>query len=346
MSTITPDITPTSRLNHVPPLDVSLKAPSSVDELAEANKKLNPHLQGVPGFVKLAVEFGYIIPGWEFLDYCRAAVQGMPHAKVKGAGFQNIVIWGMQGTYKSNLAMQFAYAIYQDWDVVLKRILLTKQDAIRIYDQTKEMGKRIPMVILDDITTVFPKQLWFESRQLFTLLQQFIATIRMRFSNIISTTPLPQNLVSSLADNLTFEIFNTPVNRYLVERYVWLPDPARPATSNLRKIVVEYTEFDPKQVPSDVWKEYEERRWQVTDEIVSKMRIQIDPEHDGKDIKEIMRNAILAVNSNEVIELFRAQGRKIDTDKARELISLYKELCLQRLDGSKGTAAAQKILTY
>jgi len=57
----------------------------------------------------------------------------------------------------------------------------------------------------------------------------------------------------------------------MVERYAWLTDLQKPCVANLKKIYVEYSSFDIYEVPGDVWKQYEDQRWEVTKTIVSRM---------------------------------------------------------------------------
>jgi hypothetical protein len=292
------------------------------EQLIEANRSVEPYV------VRLAMDLGYVIKEWGFVDYLRAAIFGNPSDSVKRVGFENVVVWGKQGTGKSNLALQLAYAIYQDWDVALKRLILTPQEVVQLYRETRREGKRIPLVVLDDITTIFPKQLWFVNRELFTLLQQFIATVRERFSVIISTTPLIQNLVSSLADNITFEVAVFPAGSYLVERYAWLPEPEKPISS-LHKIVVEYALFNLGDVPSDVWDEYEERRWQITDTIVEKIESKLDSSNRTNISKEILSKIL--PTETEVIEKFRGSGYKIEQNKAALLISFHRKLIEEKV---------------
>ncbi|MEN3051962.1 MAG: hypothetical protein ABC596_09160 [Candidatus Methanosuratincola petrocarbonis] len=221
--------------------------------------------------VRAAHQFGYIKLGWNLYDYLIAAVRGIEGDPMPKAGFEDVIIWGKQGTGKSNLAMQLMFILYQDWDWVLKRVILTPQEVLSLYKETKAMTGRIPIVELDDITTIFPKQLWFMSKDMYIALQQFIATVRMRFCNILVSTPLPQNVVSSLKENASFEVVVYPATSYMVERYAWLTDLKRPCVATLKKIYTEYSTFDIFNVPGDVWKEYEDKRWEVTEGIVRKM---------------------------------------------------------------------------
>ena len=308
--------------------------PLSEQELVEINRKLSPdkeakrEVERWPYAINLAMELGYISSGWGFVDYLRAAIFGDPSDAVKKTGFENVVVWGKQGTGKSNLALQFSYAVYGDWDVALKRLILTPKEMVDLYRETRSKGKRIPLVILDDITTIFPKQLWFINRELYTLLQQFVATVRERFSVIVTTTPLVQNLISSLADNITFEVAVFPSSQYLVERYAWLPDPDKPF-SVLRKIVVERAPFQLHDVPSDVWDEYEERRWQITDTIVEKIEAKLDSSNRANISKEILSKIL--PTETEVIEKFRGSGYKIEQNKAALLISFHRKLIEEKV---------------
>ena len=298
------------------------------DRLLSANRQLFPRDRSVPYLLRQAVDFGYVHLEWEYDDYCRAAVFGEPDASIKGAGWENTVVWGKQGGGKSNLALQFGYEVYQDWDVVLRRLVLQQMDAVSFYKETRAAGRRMPWIGLDDITTIFPKQLWFLSRKKFILLQQFIATVRMRFSNIVSTTPLPQNLISSLAENVTFEIVVFPSHSYMVERYAWLPSAEKAVVSNLRKILVEYTSFDLAEVPTDVWNQYEEKRWLITDEIVKEMEESGDLDKVGtedmwKALDDLDRHCSPPVAR--VIDMTKEeQGVRIDRNKAASFLKQWK----------------------
>ncbi|MCX8203511.1 MAG: hypothetical protein N3H32_04255, partial [Nitrososphaeria archaeon] len=170
--------------------------------------------EALPQIVKAAHQFGYIRYGWNLYDYLIAAVRGDPNSVQPKAGFEDVIIWGKQGTGKSNLAMQLMFILYQDWDWVLKRVILRPQEVLELYRETKAMSGRIPIIALDDITTIFPKQLWFVSKDLYIALQQFIATVRMRFCNIMVSTPLPQNVVTTLKENASFEVVVYPTTSF------------------------------------------------------------------------------------------------------------------------------------
>jgi len=254
-------------IQNVPPLNSDEEIINLNEELAE-DKKYNAFL---PQIVKAAHRFGYIRYGWNLYDYLYAAIKGDPNISQSKGGWEDVAIWGKQGGGKSNLSMQLMFILYQDWDWVLKRMILTAPEVLNLYHETQQNQGRVPIIALDDITTVFPKQLWFVSKEMFITLQQFIATIRMRFANILSSTPLPQNLISSIKENVTFEVITYPQSSYMVERYAWLTDLQKPCVANLKKIYVEYSSFDIYEVPGDVWKQYEDQRWEVTKTIVSRM---------------------------------------------------------------------------
>lgn len=268
-----------------------------------------------PFIVEFGKEKGYIIEGWHIEDYIDYAVR-------QEKGFESIVIWGPMGTLKSNFAMQLAYHVYNDWDLVLNSVLLSTEDAYSFFKEIIEKGTRHPLVILDDITSIFPKQLWFINKQLFIRLQQLTSVIRFQFGCIIVTTPIPERVIAPLSEVIKNEITTYPNSSLKIDRYMWLPSK-HPLKSNFKKIAIETRKIDMYDVPTSVFMKYNERRRNVAKKILEQTKGA--QKKEGGVISE-GASEILEMPINEILEKIRAKGIKIDTGKAHKIINALREI--------------------
>jgi hypothetical protein len=287
----------------------------------------------IAAVIKKAIQFGYIKEGWRVVDYIRHTAVPSPDDPVQRQGFEDVLTWGQPGTGKSNLNLQILYSLFQDWNEVLNHTIMTKDQLYEVYRMTTEEQVRIPVLLMDDITTTIPKQLYFLAMKEFVRLQQFIATIRPRIGTLMSNSPLPQNLISILRDMITIEIIVFPNFSYMVERYCWFPDQKKAATAYLQKVVTEFHSWDMYQIPKDVWNIYNERRWHITEEIVKQLQEKNALEGDERDreVKEIIKDLSLG----KIIERVRAKGMRVDERKARPFLEAAKEIAIQMYDEEK-----------
>ncbi len=234
-------------------------------------------------------------------------------------------------------------AIYEDWDIVLRNVILTQPEVISMYKKTRiDGGGRIPLVILDDVTTLFPKQLWFASKALYMGLQQFIATVRERFAVILVTTPDLQNLITPFRVDMKFECLVNPNSTYVVERYARSVNPYY-AETQYNKLLVEYSSFNLRDEPYSVFKEYDARRWEITEEIVKKLEANIDLENIEKATEDASWKAakekfvqFAPVVNDILFDKFRTKlGIKFDDHKARALLNAFREQWLGNMQQEK-----------
>ncbi|MEM1753712.1 MAG: hypothetical protein QXW21_05495 [Candidatus Methanomethylicaceae archaeon] len=272
----------------------------------------NERIEKITPIIKYGEHLGYIIEGWHIEDYIDYAIGNM--------GFESIVIWGPMGTLKSNFAMQLAYHVYNDWDLVLERIILTPEELIKLYSEVAEQkNKRIPLIILDDITTIFPKQLWFINKQLFSKLQQLTSVVRTQISCIIVTTPLPERVISPLAEIMKNEITTYPNKSLIINRYMWLPSK-QPMKSRFKKVAIEERRINMYDVPTEVFMKYDEKRRIVAREILE------ETEEAQRGGKKGGSSKILEMSTEKILEKIREKGIKIRNERAREIINAIKEI--------------------
>lgn len=297
--------------NQVPSYDFRHPQLTTDERLVDINQKYGMAQRRVPYWIEKAEKFGYVFKGWTMMNYLKNTHIPAPgeYEYEKGIpkeGFENIITWGRQGTRKSNLNRQMMFGFLKGgedegrqsqeiWRNVLDYLLMTKQQIYDIYHMTTDEQIKVPYVTLDDITTTIPKQLFFVGMQEFIRFQQFIATIRMRIGVVGSNSPLPQNVISVLRDNISMEVICFPIGSYMTERYCWFPDEYKPAAAYLKKVLIEYRTWDFLAEPEWVYKEYKKRRWVITEEIVKKLQGDdsepeyIIPQVDMKEFEKAVR---------------------------------------------------------
>lgn len=343
---------------------VDLRSDSTTQDLLEINKKWGTSIgstRKVPYWIKKGEMFGYIQKGWSMMSYLRNTVIPARHedefkqGRYK-EGFENVITWGRQGTKKSNLNRQMMFAMLGDWRTVLDYMLMTKEQLYKIYHMTTNEGIRVPYVTIDDITTTIPKQLFFVGMQEFIRFQQFVATIRLRIGVVGSNTPLPENVISVLKDNVSMEVIvfpTTPTPSYMTERYCWFPHEFRACASYLRKVMVEYKTWDYRAEPYEIFHEYNERRWKITEEIVKKLQgddaepEQIIPQVDMKEFEKAIRICETCKCQSSrpgicVCETFIPRHRHAAVQLANEKLRSVVASVLQTLQEKASTVSAQK----
>lgn len=239
--------------------------------------------------------------------------------------------------HNSNLNRQMMYGFLRgddkeaDWQDVLNYFLMTKQQIYDIYKMTTDEQVKVPYVTLDDITTTIPKQLFFVGMKEFIRFQQFIATIRMRIGIVGSNSPLPQNVISVLRDNISMEVICFPAGTYMTERYCWFPAEFKPTTAFLKKVLVEYRSWDFLAEPKWVFEAYDKQRWVITEEIVRKLQGDdaepefVIPELDHQEYSKAMRLCSICLCQSRrkgvcTCKRHNHDGIQIDDMKLRQIV--------------------------
>ena len=246
----------------------------------------------VPYFIWFAEQQGYIRKGWNLQQYMMAAIKGDPNDKTKRAGFNNIHIWGDMGSGKSNLELQYGKLIFGSWEGALSHFILNLTDIVTIYDELKALEAKqrekdpgfmakIPLVIADDLNTIFSKELWFEDRELYIQTRKVFNLIRPKCSNWMSSTPTMEDLSSIFSEKLNFEVLVFPNQTYMAERYCRFVDKFSPTSSYFKKVMIEFSKYELADVPSWVYEEYGKRRHAQIDIEFDKFRDIVQKRIDG-----------------------------------------------------------------
>ena len=238
----------------------------------------------LPYWVKFAIDVDYVRPGYSLQDYLNGAINGFPARKgeeddIKKAGFNLVAICNEMGVYKSNLCMQLGGQVYgeehagewdPDWDLVLKYKVLQRDAIIPLWKQARDEG-RIKYLLLDDLDSIFSKELWFEDRPLYIKLRKAVNLIRPRVANFCVSAPSLNDVISILNTKITFEVMPFPNRTYMVERYCRFVDQFSSTSNFFRKIMTEYSRFKAKDLPASVWKQYDDDRMIKEDEEMNEL---------------------------------------------------------------------------
>lgn len=236
----------------------------------------------MPTHIKLAHQYGILVPGWDFVDYCVHAV--------KKDGYETGAIHGTQGSGKSCCLIQYGYDIlartdfegYDEdsiWEATLEHIVFKPSDfVIRLEEVPRD--NRLPVILWDDIGVHYTSSTFRTDILQYQAIDATWAAIRTKVAVCLVTIPVITRLAKNVKDNLTFEIFIGRNQKRQIRRLFYLPG-TRYIDSNLFKPQLERpAKFDLYRVPEWVWKEYWEMRLNLTEEALANLRAVTDMEED------------------------------------------------------------------
>jgi len=235
-----------------------------------------PQWANVPiPILRLAITFGLVIPEYTMRDYILYAAESK-------AGYESIIYWGTQGSYKSSRTLACSYWVYQDWDTVLEEIVLMpdasgmrdKDYMKRGFLQKLKMISRAevaPCLAWDDITVNMPNSTYKTDIEQYGAVDSAWAAIRTKIKVMLLNCPLIDRLGRNIKDNISIECFIGRNRVEMIERFIRLPG-LKQLESNFYKIPIEPVhQFDYRYVPSDVFKEYFDLRLEIAEFAIKKM---------------------------------------------------------------------------
>jgi hypothetical protein len=250
-----------------------LESATSNVQLATINPSELPDYQKelfatFPRVLQYGLTFGLIIWGFTCRQYMERAVET--------GGYETVLLWGVQGSAKSNRTLAQGYWIYGDWDLVLKRLAFkpsSTEGRLGLLQLLKKIpqGQRLPWVGWDDVTVHYPSSSWRTDIQKYEAIDSAWAALRTKVSIVSLNGPLIDRFAKNLKDNVTIEVFIGRNQVEIIERYIRLPG-LHQVESNFYKVQVEpLKKFDIYEVPTDVFKEYWQERLALADEALEKL---------------------------------------------------------------------------
>lgn len=270
----------------------------------------------LPEQMEIAKMFGIIKMGQTLEDYLIEAVENH--------GYETGVIWGVQGSGKSNRMLQMGFWIFyhhlkkklereptdeEVWEEVLSHIIFRPRDFVKRLKEVPR-GERIPCLLWDDIGCHYPSSKFKTDPKEYEAIDSTWAVIRVKVPIVIVTIPLVNRLAKNIRDNLTFEVFLGRNQNELIRRVFHLPG-TRKLESNFFKIILEQpTPFDLFFVPKWVWDRYWEMRLTLTDEALVVLEGEVDmDEVDGY------------IPVLDAAEMLKASGKKVSPNTIQQSIS-------------------------
>jgi adenosyl cobinamide kinase/adenosyl cobinamide phosphate guanylyltransferase len=182
-----------------------------------------------------------------------------------------IVVWGKPRSGKSTIQMSLGYEVYKDWDQVLQSLvynlagILYKMDngiPCRIMTRNK-FHNRVPVLLADDFGAQGNKAKTQHELAWDTFKGMF-DTLATKIAVIIASMGMPTSLTQQLAEKYTHEIYVPSKGVAKYDRVDWQQNFAgwQPKQN---KDWIQIFDFEP--VPIDVYKQYDEFRMSLVDEL-------------------------------------------------------------------------------
>lgn len=194
-------------------------------------------------------------------------------------GWMWLVDWGPNRNGKTTCAMQVAFQVYKDWDKVLDCIVFTlsqffhkiRSGRPECYSGKVGFNKRVPLLIWDDMAVHLNKAVTQHNIAVDTFKGYFQA-VATDLAVLIGTMLVPTGITLQLHEIYTHEIHIPTRGVYKFDKARWQQN-FRGWDTRPNKEWLESAPFF--QVPSDVYKEYNLMRLELTSEAKIKIMDQL-----------------------------------------------------------------------
>ena len=171
----------------------------------------------------------------------------------------------MKGVGKTSFALRVMYRVYGDWDEALSRLHMNPADAIDMLVDLVKNRRRIPVFTMDDVG-MWLSGLTFslskgKSRQAIVAFYEFYNAIRTVSSSCLFTAP-KNDMIKSLLGQVNFKvaIYSHSEDYSLAKIYKVKVSPLFQTF-----IKTSHQEIFPIKLPDEVYRKYEEKRWNALD---------------------------------------------------------------------------------
>jgi hypothetical protein len=182
-----------------------------------------------------------------------------------------ISVWGPNRTGKSTLCMQLSYDVYKDWDKVLQsvtwnltglRYKMKKGEPSRLLTRNM-LHNRVPLLILDDFGATSNKAKT-QHDMAWDIFKGSFDTYSTKIAVVIANMLIPSEPTYQLYQKYTHEVFVYSRGQAKYDTVRWEQDfsgwQARQDKEWLQ-------DFDFDKIPDHVYKQYDEMRCSVADEL-------------------------------------------------------------------------------
>lgn len=232
--------------------------------------------------------------GWGLKEYIEYAV--------KNHGYELILIWGEQGSGKSNYLLQLGYMIFGNWGKVFEHLIFTPNDLIRKAKELPE-GWKYDALLWDDVGVHFPATKYKTDIETYEKMAEFMDAHRTIASVIICTAPNWTRYPKVLRDNCTIEIYLLRDREIPLRSYAWAYRHVKLLSldgyqgiykfkKELERLTVNY-----KNVPEEIWSKYWSLRLKLARESLIGLEREILKEEEWIDIYTASLKANLPIET-------------------------------------------------
>jgi hypothetical protein len=212
--------------------------------------------------VQIAKQFGLVKSGYTLEDYLIEAAREGKYATVG--------LWGEQGSGKSSRLLAQGHWIYKDWDHVLDSIVFKPME-LKSKLKSIPMGQRYPWLGWDDVSVHFTSNAFRSDLDAYEAIDKVWASLRVKASVVSLTIPHIGRLAKNLKDYISHEVYIGPNQMLQVQRIVKLQSFNKMAPELFKILIEKPHKFNLFDVPKDVFKEYWQRRLELTEEALDMM---------------------------------------------------------------------------
>lgn len=181
-------------------------------------------------------------------------------------------VWGPPRTGKSTLCLLIAFWIYKDWDSVLNCIVfslngllykLEKGEPV-LWPTRNDLHKRVPFIFIDDFGAHCNKAKTQHERG-WDVFKGGFDTLGTKLGVLMANMVSPSEATQQLQEKYTHEIFVHSRGQAKYDKVHQQQDYKRWESRRTKEW---RWEFDFEEIPKDVFKQYDEMRCQLADEVL------------------------------------------------------------------------------
>jgi len=245
-----------------------------------------------------------------------------------------IVCWGPPRYGKSTLCLLLAYWIYKDWNKVLDSIVFNLNQLLYKLEQgiparwptRNQLHMRIPLIIWDDYACHAGKAKTQHERS-FDIFKGAFDSLGVKLGVLIANMVTPSSPTQQLVEKYSHELYVYSRGRCKYDRVKHQQDYYNFRTRQNKEWLCD---FEFAEVPKDVFKQYDEMRCSLADEVLVSIKDVMavtEVETIVKRVKPIDENLLRLIDekgptySKAILEELGAESRKaLVRLKARGLI--------------------------
>lgn len=190
--------------------------------------------------------------------------------------WENICIHGKPRTGKTTCQMDIGYAVYNDWDQVLQSFVYNLAGILYHMDHgipcrimtRNRLHNRVPLIMPDDMGAQMNKSIT-QHTPAFDIFKGMMDTLGTSFAIFLSSMGTANSLTQQLTDKYTAEIFIAVRGKAKYDKCDW-EQSFKSWSPRTKKKWQDTFSFD--NVPIDVYKEYDEHRLALVEELKQQMK--------------------------------------------------------------------------